>query len=103
LNWDDFSQAAPGSLLVWEAFVTGAAKGADHGEDARLAVDAFRASLPSPARASAIRVQGPVQSLAGAALLSTDWSSNLALLNQECIVLRVSESQRDKIKDPQTG
>ena len=92
LNWDDFIKAAPGSLLVWEAFVTGAAKGADHREDARLAVEAFRDSLRFPARVSAIHVQGPVQSLAGAALLRSNWSSNLALLNQECIVLRVGES-----------
>lgn len=92
LNWDEFSNAAPGSLLVWEAFVTGAAKGANHIQDAQLAVQAFKDSLPSPATASAICVQGVVHSLAGAALLSSDWSSKLALLKQECIVIRVGES-----------
>jgi hypothetical protein len=91
LQWDAFSSASPGSLLVWEAFVSGAAKGSNHMEDACLAVQAFKESLPSPASASAVRVQGPVQSLAGAALLSSDWSSKLALLNQECIVIRVGE------------
>jgi len=91
LQWDAFSSASPGSLLVWEAFVSGAAKGSNHMEDARLAVQAFKESLPSPASASAVRVQGPVHSLAGAALLSSDWSSKLALLNQECIVIRVGE------------
>ncbi len=91
LKWDEFS-AAPGSLLVWEAFVTGTAKGANHIEDARLAVQAFRESLPFPASASEVRVQGLVQSLVGAALLSSGWSSNLALLKQECIAIRVGKS-----------
>lgn len=72
--------------------MTGNAKGANHIEDALLAVQAFRESLPFPASASAVRVDGPVQSLVGAALLSSAWSSNLALLKQECITIRVGKN-----------
>ena len=35
-----------GGLLVWEAFVSGAAKRATHGEDARAALEAFEARWP---------------------------------------------------------
>jgi hypothetical protein len=35
-----------GGLLVWEAFVSGAARRATHGEDARAALEAFEARWP---------------------------------------------------------
>lgn len=35
-----------GGLFVWEAFVTGEAKRANHGEDARAALEAFEARWP---------------------------------------------------------
>jgi hypothetical protein len=35
-----------GGLFIWEAFVTGAAKRATHGEDARAALEAFNARWP---------------------------------------------------------
>ena len=89
LDWSEFNAASP-ALLVWEAFVTGAAKGVSHAEDARIAIRAFQASLPNPAAAASVRANCPVQSLAGAALLRAGWSADLGLLAQECIVIRAA-------------
>jgi hypothetical protein len=38
--------AEKNGLFIWEAFVTGAAKRATHGEDARAALEAFDARWP---------------------------------------------------------
>ena len=89
LDWTAFNAASP-ALLVWEAFVTGAAKGNSHAEDARIAIQAFQASLPHPPAAAAVRAAGPVHSLSGAALLRTGWSTDLGLLAQESIVIRAA-------------
>jgi hypothetical protein len=88
LAWESFTAASSPKLLIWEAFVSGAGKGASHTEDAQIAIRAFQASLPNPSLASAIRANGPVQSLVGAALVSSGWSSDISLLSQQCIVIR---------------
>lgn len=88
LLWDEFCASPPGSLLIWEAFVSSSDKGANHAEDARLALETFISVLPAPATASAIPATCPVHSLAGAALLRAGWSSDLSLLAQSCIVIR---------------
>jgi len=88
LMWETFAEAGHG-LVLWEAFVSGASKGADHADDARLAALAMLAALPDPQSANAIACTSPVYSLAGAALLRTGWSFDLALLGQPCLTIKV--------------
>jgi hypothetical protein len=92
LNWSEFLLARPG-LLIWEAFVSGGGGGADDVDDAKCAVEAFRAASAHAADkgetlTSAIRVTGPVYSLAGAAILRAGWSCDQSPLHQACIVIR---------------
>jgi len=87
LSWSEFELRGTG-LLIWEAFVSGASKRDTHTADARVAVEAFLASLPDPRRANAISSDSPVYSLAGSALLRAGWSSDTALLESDCLVIR---------------
>lgn len=87
LCWDDFAAARRG-LLIWEAFVSGTAKGADHVSDARLGAEAFMAALPTPARVNAVSCSEGVYSLAGAALLRAGWHSDVSVLDQACLVVK---------------
>jgi hypothetical protein len=89
LSWPQFVAAASG-LFLWEAFVTGTAKRASHAEDAKAGATAFMRSLPDPPAANAVVCLGAVHSLIGAALLRTGWTSNIAVLEQPCLVLRAS-------------
>jgi hypothetical protein len=86
LDWHDFS-AGGADLYIWEAFVSGASKGALHTDDAEVGARAFLAALPEPAGSNAI-VPDAVHSLIGAALLRTGWSTELALLKMPCLVIR---------------
>lgn len=84
-DWDEFS-AHPGSLLLWEAFVTRAAKSGTHHGDAGLAVEALCRSLPQPDGANRIK-EPRVYSLIGAALLRTGWSVPRSILSSACLVV----------------
>lgn len=86
LDWNKFSDNLI-SLFLWEAFVSGDAKGNSHIDDARIAVEAFKGSLPNPMFNNAI-VEPVVVSLLGAALIRTGWSSNIQLLSKSCLVIR---------------
>jgi hypothetical protein len=81
-------------LVVWEAFVTGAAKNRQssdpHVDDARAAVTEFRRRLAEGSVDSDI-VESDVLSLAGAALLSAGLSDDVALLRESCIVVRAPD------------
>jgi hypothetical protein len=87
LSWAAFEQAASG-LFLWEAFVSGSRKGANHVADARLGARAFVAALPNPQAANAVLCTSPVYSLAGAALLRSGWSTDINLLSQPCLVIK---------------
>lgn len=89
VNWDDFARRGTG-LFLWEAFVTGSAKGGDHVEDARRAVAAFLAALPDPTMNNALTPSPSVLSLIGLALLRSGWSRDLSLLETPCLVIRAS-------------
>jgi hypothetical protein len=84
LDWATFNIASRG-LLLWEAFVSGARKGADHVADARRAVSAFEAKLPLPE--TDIIAVNPV-SLAGLALLRAGWPVGLDALTQPCLAIK---------------
>jgi len=89
-DWNEFSRAQQG-LFIWEAFVSGQAKGSSHVDDARIAVDYFVNSLPNPVERNAIN-EGNVISLAGAALLRSGWISDSEILSKPCLVLMVQET-----------
>jgi hypothetical protein len=91
LDWRAFESHGSG-LFLWEAFVSGGAKTNGHCEDARAGVDAFRAALPVPR--TCLECSGASYSLAGAALLRSGWSTDVALLAQPCIVIRGSERRQ---------
>lgn len=84
LTWESFEQSGSG-LLVWEAFVSGSAKGLDHIDDARLAVKAFSSRMPRPQ--TDITATNPL-SLAGFALLRAGWPLGIEALGFECIAIK---------------
>jgi hypothetical protein len=67
VQWPPFAEQQEG-LLLWEAFVSGAAKGETHEEDARIGVDAFCEQLPNPGDSSATYTERPFSVLAAAAI-----------------------------------
>lgn len=87
LDWREFCAASRG-LFLWEAFVSAKAKASSHVKDAEVAVKAFAASLPDPVVRNAVWCKPPVHSLIGAAMLRTGWSTNVAVLEQPCLVLK---------------
>ncbi len=88
LDWDEFTGAGRG-LFLWEAFVTGKAKGEAHVDDALIAATTFGESLPDPPAANAIEAERPF-SLIGAALVWSGWSQETVLLHQPCLVIKAS-------------
>ncbi len=91
LDWQRFA-AAPAGLFVWEAFVSGDAKGGDHVADAAAAVGAFIRATANPTLTSAVTPDGECYSLVGAALLRSGWSTDVALLGTPCVVIRAEAS-----------
>ena len=69
--------------------MSGKVKGLDHIDDATLAVRAFEHSLPDPASVNAVVCQSEVYSLVGAALLRSGWASDIGLLSQACLVIKL--------------
>ena len=88
LIWSDFLQTERG-LFLWEAFVSGAAKGDTHIDDATIAIQAFHSALPHVEAANAVH-ESEVHSLIGAALLRAGWSDDLSLLSKPCVVIKVT-------------
>lgn len=90
LDWKCFERSKSG-LFVWEAFVTGGAKGSSDPEDAMAGVNAFRRALPDPELRSAVQPESRVRSLIGAALLWSRWSTDIGLLHEPCLVIRAAK------------
>lgn len=80
--------SSAGQVLFFEAFVTGAAKGVDHANDALIAAEAAAKLLGSPRAYRSAIDEMDVFSLLGASLLRTGWSTDLALLAAPCLVVR---------------
>jgi len=87
LRWEEFVARGTG-MLIWEAFVSGGSKGTSHVEDSRLGAEAFSASLPNPMSANAVECPSGAFSLAGAALLRAGWRSDVAVLEEACLVVK---------------
>lgn len=77
-----------GDALFFEAFVTGAAKGADHAQDAEIAAKAMQALLDGDQPYRSAISETVVFSLLGAAMLRTGWTSDVAILSAPCLVVR---------------
>ena len=69
---------------------SGASKESTHVADAKAGAQAFIRSLPNPPLANAICSASNVYSLVGAALLRTEWCSELSILSEPCLVLKAS-------------
>jgi hypothetical protein len=106
IDWKSFQQEE-GGLFLWEGFVSGSGKAkrsndisattsSDHQLDAKHAVEAFERAYPDPMQANAIRVDGQVHSLFGAALLRTGWATDIKLLEKQCLVIRAMPYQSDQ-------
>lgn len=67
VQWSPFVEQQDG-LLLWEAFVSGATKGATHEEDARSGLQAFCEQLPNPGDPSAAETERPFSVVAAAAI-----------------------------------
>jgi hypothetical protein len=65
VQWQPFAEQQDG-LLLWEVFVSGAAKGETHEEDARSGVQAFCEQLPNPGDPTAEETERPFSVLAAA-------------------------------------
>lgn len=87
LDWEAFAEDKEG-VFFWEAFIAGKQKGADHLEDANIAVEAFLKALPNPR--SALTAEPEVHSLIGAVLLRAGWTQDLSVLSEPCLVVRPS-------------
>ena len=86
LDWQAFKKADSG-LFLWEAFVSGKAKGNGHAQDVEIAVRKFQGALPNPERANAISEE-KVLSLVGASMVRAGWSSSAQLLSERCLVIK---------------
>jgi hypothetical protein len=88
LEWPLLARDGKG-LFLSEAFVSGAGKGqsTSHAGDAEIAVQRFIQALPDLDDANAIK-SDEVHSLLGAALLRTGWTTDLAILSKQCIVIK---------------
>lgn len=84
-DWNDFKRDNL-NIFIWEAFVTGSAKGKSHEDDAKIAAKSFWEVYPDISKSS-VEAENPY-SLVGAALLRSGLSKDISLLSKSCIVLR---------------
>jgi hypothetical protein len=86
LNWGAFARSTHG-LFIWEAFVSGEAKGDRHAHDAEIAVGKFWEALQNPENKNAI-TEISVFSLVGASIIRAGWSTDVHHLFEPCLVIK---------------
>jgi hypothetical protein len=86
-DWQLWPTAFP-SILLWEAFISGIAKGTCHADDAVAAARAFQKR--EAALTSDVSCERPI-SLVGAAAVWSGFSEDLSLLRKSVLVLRPIE------------
>jgi hypothetical protein len=96
VSFDPIRLSEAGSLVVWEAFVSAAAKDRTaqdpHVDDARVAVAEFRARLATGVVASDIDDSpGCFLNVAAAGLLAAGLTMDVTLLRQPCVVVRAPD------------
>jgi hypothetical protein len=88
VRWPPFAEQR-GGLLLWEAFVSGAAKGETHEDDARIGVQAFCDQLPNPGDDTAEQTERPF-SLLGAAAIWAGFDLAPTETRGACLLVRAS-------------
>lgn len=78
----------PGDTFFFETFVTAAAKGDDHADDAFIAAREIQTLLAGDRPYRSAIDEPDVFSLLGASLLRTGWSTDLAVLSAPCLVVK---------------
>ncbi len=86
LDWRNYHPERR-TLFLFEAFVSGLAKGTTHCDDAAIALQDFRTQACDGKFNSAI-IEPSVLNLIGAALLRTGWTKDISVLEQDCLVLK---------------
>src|SRR5947209_6805319 len=90
LDWMEFTRADTTGLHLWEAKVSGSAKGPakgrSHKRDARTALNYFMRNVDASGFGKVC--QEPVLSLIGAVLVQTGWCSDSCFVGQSCMFLR---------------
>ena len=84
-SWTKFQETD--AIFLWEAFVTGGAKGVSHSDDAVIGINTFLNSLPDFEASNAID-EKTVLSLVGAAALRSGWSNDIEILSTPCHVIK---------------
>lgn len=87
-DWSDFRKAVAPKLFIWEAFVSGAAKGEEHAIDARSALTAFQRLVAEEENPTSAIDEPEVFSLVAAILLRTGWPISHDLLSRPNLVVR---------------
>ncbi len=87
LDWNTWPKG--NTMLIWEAFVSGANHAApgEHWRDALNAARGFQQALPDLDGCNAV-TGDKVLSLVGACALRAGWSNDAALLHDRCLVIR---------------
>ena len=83
-------RAGPPQILVWEAFVAGAAHSEAHVRDAATAAVAFAEDLTAASATSAVTASNPL-SLMGAVVIWSGWSEDIELLRSPVLVIKPTE------------
>ena len=85
-SWPSFLRNE--SVFIWEAFVTSTAKGTGHAHDAQIAISRFKEALPNPEERNAIQEE-EVFSLVGSVALRAGWASDVNVVSEQCLVIKV--------------
>jgi len=88
VGWPPFAEQQNG-LLLWEAFVSGVAKGETDEEDARSGIQAFCEQLPDPGDPSAAETERPFSLLTAAALWA-GFDLPIEELRHPCLLIRAT-------------
>jgi hypothetical protein len=86
LTWESFEATQTG-LLLWEAFISGDAKGDSHEDDACIGVQTFCDQLPTPGEAIAAQTPRPFSVLAAAATWA-GWELPAEDFRSACVLVR---------------
>ena len=85
-NWH--RPLSKGDLLLFEAFVTHVGKSVSHEECARLAIRSFSRGWENISTFESAIAESTTINLLGAMLLRIGWTKDLAVLSEECLVVR---------------
>ena len=85
-------------FLIWEAFVSGSARGTSHAQDAATAAMFFREHENDLAEVNAVKADEPL-CMVHAAAIWAGWTDDNNGLRQSCLVLKPEQPYKDRV-DP---